>query len=272
MEDQKTSVRPSWFSEPFHVVLDRLHDIVNLTKLAVGGISAMCAYPQAIEVLDKYRRWKGELAPDEHMNVEVAGKLAELAGRMIDTGFSLLHEQALISLWGTLEAFVEDLLACWLLREPSAREAEPVRSVRVSITEFELMDQEQRCLYIIKALEQETSAIYRKGIGRFETLLDVFGLGGPVSATVRRDVHELQQVRNVLVHRRGIADRQLLEACPWMDVAIGDQVVVTSEDLLRYVRALDSYLAELIYRGAHRFDPTFEREPDGTAPNDEHSA
>lgn len=272
MEQQKTSLRPSWFSEPFQVVLDRLQDIVNLTKLAARGISIFCALPQAVEVLDRYRRWKGELEPDEHMNIELAGKLAELATRMIDTGFSLLYEQALISLWGTLEAFVEDLLACWLLREPTAREADPVRSVRVSITEFESMDQGQRCLYIVKALEQDTSAIYKKGIGRFETLLDVFGLGGPVSPIVRRDVVELQQVRNVLVHRRGIADRQLLEACPWMDLAIGDQVVVTSEDLLRYVRALSSYLAELIYRGAHHFDPTFEREPDGTAPNDEHSA
>jgi uncharacterized protein YutE (UPF0331/DUF86 family) len=49
------------------------------------------------------------------------------------------------------------------------------------------------------------------GCGRFESLLDTIGLGGSVEETVKRLFLELSQVRNIVVHKAGKADKRIVE-------------------------------------------------------------
>lgn len=52
------------------------------------------------------------------------------------------------------------------------------------------------------------------GVARFETLLALVELSGAIDEEHRKGLFELQQVRNVIVHRAGIVDRRLREQCP----------------------------------------------------------
>lgn len=55
--------------------------------------------------------------------------------------------------------------------------------------------------YITKELSRSLNADFKRGVGQFEAILDAIGLAGPVDPDVRRTLLELNEVRNVLVHR-----------------------------------------------------------------------
>ena len=112
----------------------------------------------------------------------------------------------------------------------------------------ESLPHEDRPSYLLDLLEQEVASGLKLGVGRFESLLDIFGLSGAVPNFVRRYLFELSQVRNVLVHRRGIADRRLVDQCPWLKLQIGDRVVVRHEQMARYMTAGLAYAMTILQR------------------------
>ena len=76
----------------------------------------------------------------------------------------------------------------------------------------------------------------------------VLGLTGGVPTSLRRDLLELSQIRNVLVHRAGIVDKRLAEACPWLKLQTGNRVQVTDEAYTRYSLAVPQYVRSVVKR------------------------
>jgi len=174
--------------------------------------------------------------------LEDAKEAAKLAAKEVRGGFPLLHEQAVISLWGWTENAVAAFLAAWLENNPSAWNVPEVARLRVRIGEYEELDRQERCLYIVELLERELGGPSRHGVNRFENLLKPFKLDGRVPKIVGRGFLELHQIRNVLVHRNGAADRRMVEACPWLRVKIGAPIIVKHRQFVRYCLAAIKYV------------------------------
>ena len=78
-------------------------------------------------------------------------------------------------------------------------------------------------------------------------------MSGSVEEHVKRTLFEMNQVRNVLVHKRGIADRRLVEACPWLNLSLGDSVKVDHKMFQRYDEAVQKYVLTIMDRVSERF-------------------
>jgi hypothetical protein len=78
----------------------------------------------------------------------------------------------------------------------------------------------------------------RSAPGSFEALLDFVDLCGPIAESVSRDLRELEQVRNVIVHRNGVVDRRLVEVAYVVAAEIGDHLRLTRDDDVRYLGAI----------------------------------
>jgi hypothetical protein len=141
-----------------------------------------------------------------------------------------------------------------LCEEPERLQQEPLSKVRITISEFESLDKEQRMRLLIDELQRATGSGQKHGAEKFEVILDRFGLAGPIDPDVKKDMRELQHVRNVIVHRASRADRRLVEACPWMDLKIGDAVKIRHDDFMRYYAALEDYLGLVVLRLGLAYD------------------
>lgn len=247
---------PEWPVEPIKDFLDYLQRLDQFLLLSIRGVGMITSMPQMVDALAHYEAVSKPLEDQGQQRLDQlqrAQKMAELAKREFDEGFPLLHSQALVSQWGGLEALIRTFLARWLTNEPNAILAEPIQRLRIRLGEYETLDENERPYYILELLENEIKAPLRDGVSRFECLLGVFGLSGEVDETDRKNLYEMQQLRNVIVHRRSVADRRLIEACPWLGLKTGDLVTIKHEAYRRYTASVVNYVTELIVRAAVYF-------------------
>ena len=86
----------------------------------------------------------------------------------------------------------------------------------------------------------------KPGIGQFQEVLRALGLGFGISDELRRDLFEVSQARNLIVHRLSVVDVKFARECPWLGLKVGDRLKITSEAYGRYHSAVTTYLTNLI--------------------------
>jgi hypothetical protein len=205
----------------------------------------------AILALSNVRRVSGDQpeSPEKlQAELAVAEEEKKLAQAQVDGGFPLIYEQSTIALWAALESVVRTFVAAWLQHREGAWQNDEIKKLKVKLGDFMSLEPLERSLWVIDLLDQEESGPLRSGINRFENLLRVFGLDGKVPKRCAKILFELSQVRHVLVHRTGIADKKLLDACPWMRTKRGNRIRVTRQMWKRYNVEATNYILELIQR------------------------
>jgi len=228
-----------------------IEQCIQLLQLSVRAISKLPHEIPLLEAVHNLESLKAEYAGKQQPSredIDRAKELVKFAEEERLNGFPLLHAHALTDLWSILEATIEDLLVANLLNEPETLGHETFSKIRIPLSEFQTLDEEERMRFVLSEFSRNQGAERRKGVERFEVLLEPFGLAGPVEDGVRKIIWEIQNVRNVLVHRAGVADRKFVQACPWLNLSVGDRVTINRESFDRYYHALSEYGTLLVFR------------------------
>jgi hypothetical protein len=242
---------PNWALQPFKDFLDYSERLNVLLDLSIRGISMIRATPKMVEALaSAYDAAPDPSAPER---IAHAKEMATLAQREVDDGFPVLFAQATVSLWGALENMVRLFVVRWMENAPDALKAKAILGLKVKIGEYESLKGEDRFFYILDQLEREGSVPLRQGINRFEDLLEPFGLSGEVPREIRDGMFEMNHVRNLIMHRRSVADRRFVEACPFLGIAAGETVALGRKKYSKYLACVHHYALTLIARVGEHF-------------------
>ncbi len=233
----------AWMIEPlerFHEQHHQRDDLLHMLREAVFFIQAR---PTVIEILGS--KWSNEEKEQELAKAENNSRIAKTED---DAGHPLLHAQAVVLLWGGLEALLLDFLALWLINKPETRTLEPVKTLKIGFGEFEILPDDDRAAYLLERLEDKLGTRRSGGVERFEALFRIFGMTSKLPDGIVRELLELSAVRNLLVHRGGIVDSRFRNQCPWTAWELGSPLVVSHEDYHRYFDAVDLYVFEVTQR------------------------
>jgi hypothetical protein len=233
---KRTTKKPHWASDYFTAALDNLERLQSVIELSLQGISTIPAVPRVVELLEQ--------GPDK---LREARRRAELAQAEIDRGFSTLIGFGVVALWSWLETFVVDFVVLSIQRRPAFLATLKAPKVRIDLAEYAQMRGRERARFITDAVDRELGGPLRNGMGRFDGLLEAIGINVPLEDHYRRDLFELQQVRNCLSHRFGVVDARLATACPWLTLKQGQSLSVSYRDFVRYGGACGRYLLLLLY-------------------------
>jgi hypothetical protein len=262
VEMNKTDVLPEWIRESFKRFLKDQEDLARILHLSIRGIVMLGRRHELLEIL------KDSSAPtnDYLKSIEEAAQEAVVAQSELDEDFPILHQQATVAVWGALESLVRTFVAQWLDKEPNAWQVEGVKRLRIRLGEYESFQAFDRCLWVTDLLDREIGGPLRAGVGRFEALLQTFGLGGPIDEHTQKTLFELSEVRHAIVHRGGQADKKLVDSCPWLELVVGDRLRISHNMWTRYHGAATQYVLELIQRlrvhhGLGRFEASSAIEP-----------
>jgi len=196
-----------------------------------------------------------EFAERHEKTKKIARDEAAFAVQQINDGFPQQHASALVTLWAGLEAAIEDMLVGILLNEPDILRRPNFSKTRVTLADFELLEREDRMRFLVSELSQDQGQGGRsRGVDYFEASLAPFDLAGPVDDDVKKLIWTAQNLRNIILHRSSIADRRLIESCPWLPIKAGDAIIVRSDELYGYGRAFAAYVLTIARRLGTRYD------------------
>ena len=217
--------------------------IIHISEQGIGVLRGM---PKVVKVLADV---EGNTdAPSTSKRLEEAEKEAALAVAELEKGFPVLHGLAVVALWSWLEHFAKGFIALWLQHRRDAISVPAVHKLRVKLGDYLQLGKEEQAQFLVELLEQDLASSLKRGVNRFESLLEPFGLSDALPEGCARTLFELQQVRNAFAHRNGQADRRLCAECPWLKLRLNQPVQVSREMLFEYSNASVEFLLTLLYR------------------------
>src|SRR6266849_6355191 len=219
------------------------------------GIGVLVGMPGIFEALIDTDEAKDGGDEKERLKKDLvrAKEEAELAKQECARGFPLLHAHTLVATWGAFEAAMEDTLVKILLNEPKLLKNQAFTKIKIPLAEIQASDEEGRIRYLLTEITRNQGPGRKQGVDMFESLLDFLALSGAVEEDLKKTIWEMQHVRNVIVHRASCADKRLVEACPWLNLKIGEKVIVSHEALGRYGAALCQYALNITHRLCERY-------------------
>jgi abortive infection bacteriophage resistance protein len=95
----------------------------------------------------------------------------------------------------------------------------------------------------------------KRGIGRFEDVLNSIELGGPVNEKIKKLIIELYEIRNIVAHKNAVVDERFVNNCPWMETTVGEPINLSREQFSYYFLAVSWYVNEVSRRHLLRYPP-----------------
>lgn len=261
-QDHISSHKEGLWQAAFHRFATYADEIETLVHLHMSAVSRLIGIPEFLKALYE---------PDDSEWMISANSEAKRAQDEVSKGFPLLHAHSLLGLWSALEALMEDVAVAWFTDKPETLQRPDFSKIRVPIVEFRSLSIEDQMSYLISEMQRDLKSDLRLGVGRFERLLDAIGMGGSTPKEVGKAIYEAQQVRNVIAHRGGIADKKLVEACPWLSLTSGQAVTVSHKRFMYYLKATHIYVLGLVnrFRTFEGMQPiTYNRGPLEEPPNE----
>jgi hypothetical protein len=249
-------VVPDWAQVPLTRWRTRTIDVMNLVESAAHGMAVLENTSLLLEVMFDPATFSPESEADAAHRAREVREMRTSASRAegeVRRGFPLLHVLGCVWTWASVEALLEDVLVAVLTNDPALADTEQLRDLRIPWAVAAAGDPEALARSVYREVELRRGSTFKGGVTRFEGLLSVVGLGGAVPSDVRKTVFELGQVRNVILHRGGIADRAFVDQCPWMNIAAGTELRISHHRFEEYVFAVMHYVAIVRSRVSDRY-------------------
>lgn len=234
----------------------RLNEFVSAVALGfalvdqvpVGISKLIAAYPQ-LEASSPVRELQQVIQPiNDHVRKETEG------------GHSFLLALATTRLVSILETAVNEAVVA-SLSFAAILERSEIRRLKGPLVEFLSVSESERGEYLADLLTQDLRANLKGGVGKYEVILDAVGLGGELHPVARRELLEMVEVRNIIIHKGGRADSRFVARCPWLPFPVGGVIQVRLTMFNGYRVAVGYYLLQIVKRWAARDGLAIELNP-----------
>lgn len=239
--------------EPLEALSTFIEETSNILQLSIVAIKHLDGHAELIETFQEVRRRIGNPEP---LDIAGAAKLERAAQEEIRNGFQLLIAHSVVALWAALECTIPQVCAAMIYNNPEILKEEKFEKIKLPIQLITSRRSFDLFANIIEELERNLSAKLKIGVGRFESVLDQIGLGGEIDDRTRRDLLELSQLRNLIVHRFGKVDKQFKIRCKWINVKVGARIKLNIDDYFRYQLAVANYSSIIAKRILNYYDKT----------------
>jgi len=240
----------SWWRKPLDDCVGFIKEHSGLVEVTRAAVARTVNEPALVEALVRFDRqslagWTAGDAEDAEGDAQIARahEEAAFAQREVASGFTLLHAHAVVLVWSALETAVLDLCVASLRNVPSLLGTDELQRVRVPLAQFMASGEDERAEVLVAALERDGRVQATHGIARLESLLGLVGLEGEMDdPQLREDLHTLNQIRNLVAHRRGVVDRRFLMSCRPVGGVLGERLAIHWDLYMRLQLAAVHYV------------------------------
>jgi len=149
----------------------------------------------------------------------------------VESGLPKLNSHVLVNIWSAFETCFNEYCVLSIVSNPSLAASESMKKIRIPAAYLYQSDPTATASAVLEEVVRSTGASMKGGLGRFTCVLEHLGINVALEPEIRKDFIIASKLRNVIVHRFGIADARFVTECPDVDVEIGQKVLVTRDRL-----------------------------------------
>jgi hypothetical protein len=210
-----------WWKEPFRVFADYVEDERDLVELSRVSV-AMLRSEEA--TADRLR-----IAVEALTRAVTPGELLKRAQNESSNDHSLLHGHSLVAIWSALETMLGDVVETWLTWWPPSRQRV---AAFVSLPAVPATTPEEWAFAVRQLLDRQYQKRNQqvrspRRLDYYEWQLDAIGLGpspDDYDQQIAENLWDMQQIRNVFAHKRGVADARLVANSPHLPFGVNDEI------------------------------------------------
>lgn len=230
----------------FYEYVTDLNGIVNCTIQGLhGSIDRLDLIDALFELDIAYERATEE---DATQKIECANKNAEWAAGIIKSDYQTVYNFAIILLWSKLESTVLDFTHNELQKNKNIIKSNKFEKIQIPISTYAKMNSTEKAHFLVDAICDSCKYNSKPGVDRFESILFYLDLDGKVDHELQKNLYEASQIRNLLLHRSGYADKAFTKNCPHLGLKLGEKIHITKDDLSRYMSSIISYFTIIVKR------------------------
>jgi hypothetical protein len=240
---------PSWTKEIVKDWITYIEEIGDTTEFNERVTKFIYKFPDFGDFF--IEKIIGELSEtDEHVKMQTdfikktSHELAKKAEFHMKNKFHHNYSFGVVMLWSALESLVMEILEELLKQDKALYSANEIHNTKILLGEFVKLTEEERARFILKRLEEDHCR--GTGIDRYIKLLGIFKIKISIGIRAKNQLFELHNIRNVIVHKRGIADQRLVESCPGKKFKKGKQIKISSADFHKYTKAVLQFATSLL--------------------------
>lgn len=129
----------------------------------------------------------------------------------------------------------------WLRHDSAGSANAGLSRVKVSLGEYLSRSEDERWWWVLDQVKRYRGSELKKGVGQFESVLDVIGLGGALDEDVRAVLYQAKAIRNLIAHNGGRVDSRFKEECAHFSVEVGGKFLLSSAQLTAASTAMVYY-------------------------------
>jgi len=236
----------AWALNPFKRAYREIAKHAGILVLSQEGVWVLeNRYENSRKIKENMKDLWKEMKKKHRIKLGTEKLLSKLARNEIKQGFLSFIYSATLVLWSTLESSIKlFLLEC--IKNKQEAFSNDIK-VTLCLFEYERKSVDERRHYIINQLEEKSRT--KTGINQFENLLELVGLDGEIPKKISDKIYEMQQIRNLIMHRMGIIDHYFIEKCNWANnLRVGLQYKMSSSDYIKMLDAVTSYIGIIMDR------------------------
>jgi hypothetical protein len=240
IKDEAQKNFEKWTTDPLLALILEIKGIAEYLDLVAGSLSVLASDKSVQNIKHIYENSLQDLSKLDNLH--------QLAKAEKESGYPHLSAQFIISLFSYLDNGVKNMIISMFKHYPEIFEIKELASIEMTINEFRNKTNDEFIYLVYKKYEEKVAKSTMYGVTRFEKLLEPIGFGGDVDKEIVNKIFELARLRNALVHNGGRADIVLVTQCPQLNLNLGNQIIITKEQINKYIFAVSDYLAVLIKR------------------------
>ena len=235
----------NWIIGPVGRCVEFLAEETMIASVLHRAASALPTLPTLLAVAANSAEKAGLSGAPFKAGLAQTQGLEDWARKIEANDYTLVNRHALVAIWGSFEAALEDTIVLVLMNDSRAvKEVQRhLRKVRVN-QEGLLLEEEARRVY--RSLERLARQKRTDLEGALDWILDLFDISRIPGTSYAVALQEANALRNSLLHRQGRLDARAIAEAPSLGAESGHQILVDSKAYQKYYDAIGGFVQELI--------------------------
>jgi len=230
---EKSETLLGWLIDPINDCLTYLVEEINTCGLIVRSIQntelLSTILPLALERSDQISE---KLTQALTTLLQLSKNDSQFARDEIKRDFSIVRMHSAIGLWSAIETMVENVLASHINKHPELRDKIKEKYPDIKIKNKPNEPLENSTLRLIKNLENLCDG---ETVGkRYEEMLSAVGLEFSISDEIATGLNDLNEFRNLALHRRSIVDARFLAKSSFKTHKVGEKFTISDDEYIRF--------------------------------------